>query len=108
MLVDFSASSFESLPEAFRTVLVVDDNEMLRQYLKDVLSRGFGVYEAASGDEALRLALQSRPWLILTDVTMPGLDGLEQCRSIRRHSQDLGTFVVLSEKRSRQMQTLTP
>lgn len=82
-----SVSTFESLPEVFRTVLVVDDNELFRQYLKEVLSRrGFTVYEAASGDEALRLALQSRPWLILTDVTMPGLDGLELCRSIRRHS----------------------
>jgi DNA-binding response OmpR family regulator len=82
-----SVSSFESLPEVFRTFLVVDDNEVFRQYLKEVLShRGFMVYEAASGDEALRLALQSRPWLILTDVSMPGLDGLELCRSIRRHS----------------------
>ncbi len=82
-----SVSSFEGLPDVFRTVLVVDDNAMFRQYLKDVLSRrGFTVYEAASGDEALRQALQSRPWLILTDVTMPGLDGLELCRSIRRHS----------------------
>ena len=82
-----SVSSFDGLPEVFRTVLVVDDNEMFRQYLKEVLSRrGFTVYEAGSGDEALRLALQSRPWLILTDVTMPGLDGIELCRSIRRHS----------------------
>jgi DNA-binding response OmpR family regulator len=82
-----SVPSFEALPEVFRTVLVVDDNEVFRQYLKEVLSRrGFTVYEAGSGDEALRLALQSRPWLILTDVTMPGLDGLELCRSIRRHS----------------------
>jgi DNA-binding response OmpR family regulator len=82
-----SVAGFEALPEVFRTVLVVDDNEMFRQYLKEVLSRrGFTVYEAGSGDEALRLALQSRPWLILTDVTMPGLDGIELCRSIRRHS----------------------
>jgi len=79
--------TFESLPEVFRTVLVVDDNDIFRTYVKDVLSRrGFAVHEAADGAEGLRLALQKRPWLILTDVAMPRLDGLEMCRAVRNHS----------------------
>jgi len=79
--------TFESLPEVFRTVLVVDDNDIFRTYVKDVLSRrGFTVHEASDGAEGLRLALQKRPWLILTDVAMPRLDGLEMCRAVRNHS----------------------
>jgi DNA-binding response OmpR family regulator len=79
--------TFESLPEVFRTVLVVDDNDIFRTYVKDVLTRrGFAVHEASDGAEGLRLALQKRPWLILTDVSMPRLDGLEMCRAVRNHS----------------------
>jgi CheY-like chemotaxis protein len=44
------------------------------------------VHEAPDGAEGLRLALQKRPWLILTDVSMPRLDGLEMCRAVRNHS----------------------
>ncbi len=79
--------TFETLPEVFRTVLVVDDNDIFRTYVKDVLSRrGFTVHEAADGAEGLRMALQKKPWLILTDVAMPRLDGLEMCRAVRHHS----------------------
>ena len=85
-----SASALEelqALPDALRTVLVVDDNPIFRTFLHDVLGRrGFTVYEAGDGEEALRTALEQRPWLILTDVSMPGVDGIEFCRRVRRHS----------------------
>jgi DNA-binding response OmpR family regulator len=82
-----AVAGFAALPEVFRTVLVVDDNALFRTYLRDVLSRrGFTVWEAAEGEAALRIALEARPWLILTDVSMPGLDGLELCRRVRSHS----------------------
>jgi CheY-like chemotaxis protein len=68
-------------------VLVADDNPVFRTFLKDVLGRrGFVVYEAGDGEDALRVALEKRPWLILTDVAMPGVDGLEFCRRVRGHS----------------------
>jgi CheY-like chemotaxis protein len=76
-----------NLPEALRTVLVVDDNSVFRTFLRDVLSRrGFTVYEASDGAEGLRTALERRPWLILTDVSMAGVDGIEFCRRVRSHS----------------------
>jgi DNA-binding response OmpR family regulator len=85
-----SASGLEelqALPDALRTVLVVDDNPIFRTFLNDVLRRrNFTVYEAADGEEALKVALEKRPWLILTDVTMPGVDGIEFCRRVRSHS----------------------
>jgi DNA-binding response OmpR family regulator len=77
----------QALPEALRTVLVVDDNPLFRAFLRDVLSRrGFTVHEAGDGEQALKTALDKRPWLILTDVSMPGVDGIEFCRRVRNHS----------------------
>jgi DNA-binding response OmpR family regulator len=77
----------ETLPEVFRTVLLVDDNDMFRAFVKDVLARrGFTVHEARDGEEALRVALERRPWLIVTDVAMPRMDGVEFCRRVRSHS----------------------
>jgi len=79
--------SFDALPEQFRTVLVVDDNPMFRRFLRDLLAaNGFRVHEAAGGEAALATALEQRPWLILTDVRMPDLDGFEFCRRVRSHS----------------------
>jgi DNA-binding response OmpR family regulator len=79
--------TFDAFPEAFRNVLVVDDNSFFRRFLRDLLSgQGFTVHEAADGEEGLRVALDRRPWLILTDVRMPGTDGFEFCRNVRTHS----------------------
>ena len=77
----------EALPEVFRTVLLADDNDLFRAFLKDLLERrGFTIHEASDGEQALALALSKRPWLIITDVAMPRVDGVEFCRRVRSHS----------------------
>jgi DNA-binding response OmpR family regulator len=77
---------FDSLPEMVRDVLVVDDNPLFRRFLKDVLTiQGFRVDEAPNAEEGLALALERRPWLIVTDIRLPGADGFEFCRSVRSH-----------------------
>lgn len=79
--------SFEDVPQHLRSVLLVDDNPTFRNFLKSLFqSQGFEVLEAASGEEAIHVALERRPWLILTDVAMAGMDGLALCREIRAHS----------------------
>lgn len=77
-------------------VLVVDDSRMFREVARSVLSaatrlRPFG--EAASGEDAIRLLPELRPDLVLLDVHMPGLDGVETARAIHREAPD--TAVVL-------------
>jgi CheY-like chemotaxis protein len=77
-------------------VLVVDDSQVFRQVAQSVLSastrlRPFG--EAGSGEEAIRLLPDLKPDLVLLDVHMPGLDGVETADVIRRESP--GTVVVL-------------
>lgn len=78
----------EDIPAVLRSVLVVEDNAIFRTFLRSLLTaQGFTVHEAENGDEGLRLALEHRPWLILTDVRMPGADdGFEFCRKVRSHS----------------------
>lgn len=67
------------------TVLVVEDDETLRFTLSHNLKReGYAVIVAARGDDALRIAREKRPDLILLDVMLPGVDGIQVCRLLRR------------------------
>jgi DNA-binding response OmpR family regulator len=66
-----------------RLVLVVDDDETVRRVVRHVLEvDDFDVVEAASGVEALETAASTRPVVIVLDVVMPGLDGIEVCRQL--------------------------
>jgi len=86
---------FGALPAHLRTVLLAEDNPAFRSFLRGLLAtHGFTVHEAADGQEALRLVLEKRPWLILADISMPGLDGFEFCRRVRRHSLVSHTPIV--------------
>jgi two-component system KDP operon response regulator KdpE len=69
------------------TVLVVDDEPQIRRVLRTTLtSHGYSAIEARSGDEALDQIRKEHVDLILLDVNMPGLSGLEVCREIRATS----------------------
>jgi len=90
-----STRVFESLPRGLRTVLVADAHGEDRERLRDVLEpHGFTVHEVADGRDALRRALAQRPWLLVTDVDLPGLNGLELCSEVRKHSLIRHTPVV--------------
>jgi two-component system KDP operon response regulator KdpE len=68
-------------------VLVVDDNPQIRRALRTILiSQGFVVMDARSGEEALDLIRKERMELVLLDVNLPGMSGFETCREIRRAS----------------------
>jgi DNA-binding response OmpR family regulator len=72
-------------PPTQRTILVVDDEETLRDMLGYNLRReGFNVLTAADGVEALRLAFDERPDLIILDIMLPGMSGFDVCRAVRR------------------------
>jgi two-component system, OmpR family, KDP operon response regulator KdpE len=67
------------------TVLVVDDEPQIRRVLRTTLSsQGYSVLEAKGGEEALEKIRGEHPDLILLDVNMPGISGLDTCREIRR------------------------
>ncbi|MEA4910407.1 MAG: response regulator [Chloroflexi bacterium] len=70
-------------PEGPR-ILVVDDERPIRRFLRASLgAHGFNVYEAASGEEALHAALENRPDLLILDLGLPDMDGIQVTRRIR-------------------------
>jgi CheY-like chemotaxis protein len=66
------------------TVLVADDNEVAQRLCRRVLEKaGYSVLIAADGLQAVEIALNQHPAMILMDVAMPGIDGLEAMRRIK-------------------------
>lgn len=73
--------------ERVGTVLVVDDERVVRDVVARYLERdGYVTLEAADGEEAKRILEREKPALVVLDVMLPGLDGLELCRWIRETS----------------------
>jgi len=78
------------------TVLIVDDEPMLRQMVREHLERhGLQIEEAESGQEALEFAHRVNPDLILLDIMMPDLNGLQVCQALREHEATRAIPVVL-------------
>ena len=76
-------------------ILVVDDNDGSRYAKRRTLQRaGFTVLEAASGAEALRLVATQQPSLVLLDINLPDISGLEVCRRIKSNPATAATIVV--------------
>src|SRR5262249_14733415 len=65
------------------TVLIVDDNRDVRDYVKGVLRQSYDVLEAKDGQEAFVKARETLPDLILSDVMMPKMDGYSLCRKLK-------------------------
>ncbi|HYE91904.1 MAG TPA: response regulator [Terriglobales bacterium] len=71
--------------EPHARVLVLDDERRMREILRDVLSAaGYAVLTAGDGAAGVAIATQARPDLVLTDIFMPGTDGLDAIRALRR------------------------
>ncbi len=69
-------------------ILVVDDEPQITRVLKTTLSsHGYGTRTASDGDEAVQMMKEWSPDLLITDLRMPNMDGLELCRQVRATSQ---------------------
>lgn len=64
-------------------VLVIDDNQDVRDYVKTLLNDKYSVIEAGNGSEGLKLAIANVPDIIICDVMMPVMDGMECCRRLK-------------------------
>lgn len=82
-------------------VLVVDDEASIRRYLRAALgAQGLTVYETATGLEALNAVLSHRPDIIILDLGLPDIDGIEVTRRLREWSQT--PIIVLSVREAEQ------
>lgn len=84
-----------------KRILIVDDDITLKTALIRYLqNRGYSILEASSGAEALSLFEQNPPDVVVSDVIMPGMDGLEFCRRLRAtRSGQLVPFIFLSGRK---------
>jgi ligand-binding sensor domain-containing protein/signal transduction histidine kinase/DNA-binding NarL/FixJ family response regulator len=78
-----------------KRVLIVEDNNELRTHLRLMLSGIFEIFECGDGGEALKLAQQSQPDIIITDMVMPVMNGLEFCRMLKRNQTTSHIPVIL-------------
>lgn len=81
-------------------ILLVEDEEAMRSHLGEILSDEFEVETAADGEQALVAVLRSRPELIITDIVMPLLDGVELVRLLRETPSTSNIPVLLTSGRA--------
>jgi signal transduction histidine kinase len=77
------------------TILVVDDEPDMRRYIVSRLVEQYRVLQSDHGERALALAKQARPDLIVLDLMLPGMDGLDVCRELRKDPALAETKIIL-------------
>jgi two-component system, cell cycle response regulator DivK len=84
-----------SQPSVARTVLIVEDNELNLKLLNDILEyQGYTVFTTRLGEPALELARQYRPDLILMDIQLPDISGMEATRRLKADEQTRSIPVI--------------
>ena len=78
-----------------RRILAVDDNPENNEIIQEVLGDDYDIRTASTGEEALKMAPDFQPDIILLDVMMPGIDGYETCRQLRQHPRLKKTTVLM-------------
>ena len=91
-----SSGTVRSVNPLSDTIVVADDSMTILAMTSSRLERaGYDIVTATRGDDALRLVQETRPRLVLLDVEMPGLDGVEVAQHIRADESLAGVFIVL-------------
>ena len=78
--------NLELLISDHQSILVIDDNKEIRNYIKKIFMADYTVFEASDGELGLELVKKYVPDVIISDIVMPGLSGLELCRIIKNDS----------------------
>jgi signal transduction histidine kinase/ligand-binding sensor domain-containing protein/DNA-binding response OmpR family regulator len=82
------------------TLLIVEDNAEVTEYLTDRLSKSYNIYTAANGAEALEVLKDREVDLVLTDVMMPVMDGVKLCKAIKQNIKTCHIPVIILSARS--------
>ena len=93
-------ASIPEIPELEQTdekdiILVVEDNSDVRQLVKDTLQKGFRIIEASDGDTGIETAIKWIPDLIISDIMMPGTNGIELCQRLKNDERTSHIPIVL-------------
>ncbi len=91
-------------------ILVVEDNDKNRKLVRDVLTfKGYEIIEAETGEEGLRLARDRHPSLIMMDIRLPGIDGVETLRQLRAEeaTRDIPVMALTASVMTADQQRIT-
>jgi len=78
-----------------KDILVIDDEDSIRKVLSIALQeKGYNIFEATNGREGLEVFKQKRPEIVITDVKMPEMSGLEVTREIKKINDDVDVIIV--------------
>ncbi|MFZ2145824.1 MAG: response regulator [Sedimentisphaerales bacterium] len=81
--------------KAQKKILAVDDNPDSTTIVEELFHEDYDLRTAATGEEALEIALDFQPDLILLDIILPDMDGYEVCRRLREHSSLSHTKIIM-------------
>ena len=78
-----------------KTILIADDEETVRSLVIRLLGKSYKIVEANNGEDAVKVAVNEKPDLILMDILMPKMDGLTACYAIKRNQATKEIPVVM-------------
>src|SRR5690606_12362387 len=87
MKLGVESSQEEAAASKEEQVLLVEDNEELRAFLVSQLRKYYQVIEAGQGDDGLSAAIKNQPDIIVSDVMMPGMNGICLVKQLRKHTE---------------------
>lgn len=78
-----------------RSILIIDDDQAMRNYVVSIFRENMTIYQAADGTEGLRLALEHLPDIIVSDIRMQGISGIDVCRTLKANPASSHIPIVL-------------
>jgi two-component system, OmpR family, alkaline phosphatase synthesis response regulator PhoP len=91
-----------------KTILIVDDERDILELLRyNLVKNGYKVISALTGEEALRLAEQTPPALVVLDLMLPGLDGLDVCRSLKANRELSSVPIIMLSAKGEEADIVT-
>jgi signal transduction histidine kinase/ligand-binding sensor domain-containing protein/DNA-binding response OmpR family regulator len=99
-LPDTGEGTGHGTKKGYRSLLVVEDDEEIRQFLREFFEKDYKIYEAANGREGYDLAMSCHPDLVISDIMMPEVDGIQFCRKIKENIRTSHIPVILLTARS--------
>ncbi|MCV9387423.1 hybrid sensor histidine kinase/response regulator transcription factor [Reichenbachiella ulvae] len=83
-----------------KTILVIEDNYEVRKFITELLSKNFSIIESENGREGLEKALEHGPDMIISDVMMPEMNGIDLCKKVKQDTRISHTPVILLTART--------
>lgn len=98
-VADHDSHNGPAISKMQKHILIVDDNNELRTFLKQTFESHYHIYLAENGRSGLELAIETMPDLIISDLMMPGMNGIEFCRLVKERFETRHIpFIILSAK----------